>query len=145
MVINTKALTVALIGAIALCSVPAYAQSSGKVVKIVGDEDKPVPKHEDTHYKSELNNFEFTGALVASKISKPNGGTIGMFLVEGIKLTMKEKKFKNRAIETAELGKVRVFTYSGLASKNNGVGFWVLLTDEQLKKLDKLVAQAKKK
>lgn len=123
----------ALIGTIVFLSVTAYA---GNVVKIV-KEDKYVPKYEETNYNAILQEFNFEGMVAGKGMAMPIGGNIGQFIVENIKLTMKEKKFKSGVIETEELGKVRILFSSSL----NSEGFIALLTDEQLKKLENLVAR----
>lgn len=133
-----KTLTATLIGAIALCSVTAFA---GNVVKIVKDEDKSVPKYEDTKYNAKLKDYNYEAVVAGGGFAKPDAGNIGEFLIEDIKLTMKQKKFMSGAIETEELGKVRILFSSSLTTE----GFIALLTDEQLKNLDKLVQKAKKK
>lgn len=129
-----KALIAFLVGTIALCSVTAYADN---VVKIVKDGDKSVPKYEVTKYNAKLKDYNYDSVVAGAGIAKPIGGNIGEFLIEDIKLTMKEKKFKSGAIETEELGKIRILFSSSLS----GSGFIALLTDEQIKELENLVAR----
>ena len=130
-----KALTATLIGAIAICSVTAYA---GNVVKIVKEEDKSVPKYEETKYNATLKDYTYDASVAGGGFAKPIDGSVGEFLVQDIKLTMKEKKFKKDGIETEELGNVRILFSSSIT----GEDFIALLTDEQLKKLDKLLTNS---
>jgi hypothetical protein len=131
---NVKMMTMALTGAVALCCVAAYA---GNVVRIVKDEDKTVPKYEETKYRATLKAFSYRASVAGEGFGKPIDGNIGEFLIEDIKLTMKAKKFEDGAIATEELGSVRILFSSSLT----GSGFIALLTDEQMKKLDDLVAR----
>lgn len=87
---STKALAAAFVGAIALCSIAAQA---GNVVKIV-KEGSP-PKYQETEYKAELKHYNHDDRVVGGGFAEPIDGNIGEFLVEDIKLTMKEKKFKS--------------------------------------------------
>jgi len=127
---------IVLAGVLSFCSTSVFA---GNVVKILKDADKSVPKYEKTKYNAKLLKFNYEGTVAGAGIAKPLGGNIGSFLIEDIPLTIKDKRFKRGAIDTEELGKVRILFSSSLAT----VGFIALLTDEQLKKLEILIIKKK--
>jgi uncharacterized NAD(P)/FAD-binding protein YdhS len=127
-----RAMIASLVAAVTLCSVTAFA---GNVVKIVKDEDKSVPQYQETKYNASLKDYNYDAIVAGAGFAEPDGGKIGEFLIQNIKLTMKEKEFKSGGIETEELGKVRILFSSSL----RGEGFIALLTDTQLKKLDNLI------
>ncbi|UCF15201.1 MAG: FKBP-type peptidyl-prolyl cis-trans isomerase [Phycisphaerales bacterium] len=127
-----KALTAVLFGAIGFCSAATYA---GNVVRIIGDEDKSVPKYEETKYSATLKDYNYEATVAGAGIAKPIDGNIGEFLIQDVKLTMKNKKFESGAIETDELGKIRILFSSSLSQE----GFIALLTEEQLVKLERLL------
>lgn len=126
-----------LIGTIFICYCSSYA---GNIVKITGDENKSVPKYEETKFNATLKDYNYDSLIAGAGIAMPIDGNIGEFLIEDHKLTMKENKFKGGVIQTNELGNVRILFSSSISSE----GFIALLTSEQLKKLEKLVGQESK-
>ena len=134
---NMKALITMLLMVIMMWSVTTYA---GNVVKIV-KEDEYLPGYEVTKYNAELQKFYYEGVVAGAGIIKPTDGEVGKFIIENIELTMKDGVFKSGAIDTKELGEVRVLFSSSLSS----IGFIVLLSDEQLMKLGSLIEVNKKK
>lgn len=128
---NIQIVTVAMVTALILFCVTAYA---GNVVKIVKDEDKTVPQYEETEHNAVLKDFNYSASVAGGGFAQPIGGNVGEFLINDIKLTMTEKKFNDGVIATKELGNVRILFSSSIT----GAGFIALLTDEQVKKLEKL-------
>jgi len=134
--VKTKIYSVILaLGCLMVMSICSIATYAGNVVRIVGDEEKSVPKYEETKYNATLKDYNYDAAVAGAGIAKPIDGNIGEFLIQDVKLTMKKKKFESGAIETKELGKVRILFSSSLARE----GFIALLTKEQLKQLEGLL------
>jgi hypothetical protein len=121
-----------------LCFVFIAAESAyaGNVMKIVKDGDPP--QWDETEHFARGNFHAKKVVSINKNLLKPLSGEVHELWIDDIKLTLTEKNFQTNQIHTEELGSV--FMLFPLDRKE---GFILLLTKEQLEKLEKLLREKK--
>ena len=127
---------VAALGAVlALLPQAAFAANVVKIVK-----DGEPPEYEETKYSAKLVEYNYRGVVAGGGFVAPGAGSIKEIYLGELRLTLKEPRFKTGGVETDELGHVKILFSASLVKE----GFIVLLTPEQLKTLEGLLAKAKR-
>lgn len=109
----------------------AQSPPGGNVFKITKEGNPPAV--ERTKHTAEAGGLYFRQIVGQAKSSS---GGIDALTIDGRKLTLKDKQFKDGTLQTDELGALRLEFSNNILK----LDFAVLLTAEQIKKLEELLS-----